>query len=172
MISRISPLGVWERSESSVGEGWKVPATEVDALVRAASARYQVVDADCGPVKWESYIVSWEAEFGHQLKIRASRDHPMAWWTTGGRSVLIVRALEQFHCAVVDGDLIHDGSAVLTRHVLNARRRVSRTGIQIAKEHPDSPRKIDAAVAAVLVRLDALARGIGNEPAQMGGWTF
>jgi phage terminase large subunit-like protein len=75
---------------------------------------------------------------------------------------LIVRAVEQFHSAVVDGDLTHDGSSALTRHVLNARRRVGRSGVTIAKEHPDSMRKVDAAIAAVLAwqaRLDAVAAG-------------
>lgn len=84
---------------------------------------------------------------------------------TGGRSGLIVRALDKFHAAVVDRELTHNGSSVLTRHVLNARRRPSASGLQIAKEHPDSPRKIDAAVAAVLAwqcRLDAVATGARN----------
>lgn len=87
---------------------------------------------------------------------------------TGGRAVKTVRALEQFHSAVVDRELHHDGSSILTRHVLNARRRTSRAGLQIAKSHPDSPLKIDAAVAAVLAwtaRLDALSAGVGREAA-------
>jgi len=70
---------------------------------------------------------------------------------------------------------LYDGAYVLTRHALNARRRVSTAGIQIAKDHPDSPRKIDALVAAVLAfeaRADAIAAGIPAEPADMGGWTF
>jgi hypothetical protein len=40
--------------------------------------------------------------------------------------------------------------------------------VQIGKEHPDSDRKIDAAVAMVLAwqaRIDALAKGIGNRTA-------
>jgi phage terminase large subunit-like protein len=57
------------------------------------------------------------------------------------------------------------GSSVLTRHVLNAQHRESRSGIQIMKEHPESSRKIDAAVAAVLAwqcRVDAVAKGLGK----------
>jgi phage terminase large subunit-like protein len=52
----------------------------------------------------------------------------------------------------------------LTRHVLNARRKPTSSGIHIAKEHPDSAKKIDAAVAAVLAwraRVDAMAAGVG-----------
>jgi phage terminase large subunit-like protein len=94
---------------------------------------------------------------------------------TGGRSTLIVRALEKFHTAVVEGELTYDGSSVLTRHALNARRRKTRSGIQIMKEHPDSANKIDAVIAAVLAwqcRLDAIAAGLAVEEEAMGGFTF
>ena len=80
----------------------------------------------------------------------------------------MVRALEQFHSAVVDGGLTHDGSFGLTRHVLNARRRAGRAGVGIAKDNPESPRKIDAAVAATLAwqaRLEAVAAGVTRKPA-------
>lgn len=42
------------------------------------------------------------------------------------------------------------GGSALTRHMVNARRRASRSGIQIAREHPSSVRNIDGAVAALL----------------------
>jgi phage terminase large subunit-like protein len=57
--------------------------------------------------------------------------------------------------------MTHDGSSTLTRHVLNARRRISHSKLALAKENDYSSRKIDAAVAAVLAyqaRLDALSR--------------
>lgn len=158
-------VGVWEQPDGLAGRDWQVPAIEVDAAVRTAFSRWRVVGLYADPSRWESYIASWEAAYSKQLRVRSSRDHPMEWWMTGGRSSLIVRALAQFHSAVVDGELTHDGSYPLTRHVLNARRRTSRAGLQIAKEHPESPRKIDAAVAATLAwqaRLDAVAGGIGK----------
>lgn len=153
---------VWEQPDGPAGDDWQVPAGEVDAAVDVVFRRYNVVGFFADPAKWESYVAGWEAKYHKRLKVKASRDHPIEWWMTGGRAGLIVRALEQFHGAVVDGELSHDGSFALTRHVLNARRRASRAGMQIAKEHPDSPRKIDAAVAAVLAyqaRLAAVAAG-------------
>lgn len=158
-------LGVWEQPDGLNGRDWQVPAVEVDAAVRSAFKRYRVVGMYADPAKWESYIATWEAALGNSLKIKSSRDHPIEWWMTGGRATKIVRALEQFHSAVVDGELTHDGSYALTRHALNARRRVTRSGLQIAKEHPESPRKIDAVIAAVLAwqaRLDAVAIGLGR----------
>jgi hypothetical protein len=159
-------IGVWEQPEGPAGDGWTVPVVEVEAALHAAFARYRVVGCFADPAKWESYIAAWEARYHRQLRVKATRDHPMQWWMTGGRSALIVRALEQFHSAIVDGELTHDGSYALSRHVLNARRRPSRSGMQIGKEHPESPRKIDAAVAAVLAwqaRLAAVAMGVGAE---------
>ena len=157
-------LGVWEQPTGPAGDGWQVPTVEVEATVDQAFRRFNVVGFYADPAKWESYVAQWEARYHSKLKV-GRRDHPIEWWMTGGRSALVVRALEQFHSAVVDEELTHDGSSALTRHVLNARRRASRSGIQIAKEHPDSARKIDAAVAAVLAwqaRLDALAKGVGQ----------
>lgn len=158
-------IQVWEQPTGPAGDGWQVPTVQVDAAVRGAFTKYNVVGFYADPAKWETYVAAWEAAFHRKLKVKATRDHPIEWWMTGGRATQTVRALEQFHSAVVDKELSHDGSSILTRHILNARRRPSRSGIQIAKEHPDSARKIDAAVAAVLAwqaRLDAVAAGIGK----------
>lgn len=159
-------IKVWEQPEGPAGDGWEVPTTEVESAVRMAFSQYTVVAFYADPAKWESYVAEWEATYGAKLKVKASRAHPIEWWMTGGRNLQTVRALEQFHSAVVDGELTHSGDFALTRHVLNARRRMSRSGLQIAKEYPDSPRKIDAAVAAVLAwnaRLDAISAG-ANAP--------
>lgn len=155
-------IGVWEQPDGPAGDDWQVPAGEVVAAVRMAFTRWQPVAFYADPARWESYIAGWEAEFGDRLVVKASRDNPIEWWMTGGRAGLIVRMLEQYHSAIVTREMTHDGSFALTRHVLNARRRPSRSGLQIAKEHPDSPNKIDAAVAAALswkARTDAVAAG-------------
>jgi hypothetical protein len=158
-------IRVWEQPANE--PDWQVPATEVEAEVRSVFATYKVVGFYADPAKWETYIADWEAAFGARLKVKATQAHPIQWWMTGGRVQMTVRALEKFESAVVDGELTHDGASELTRHVLNARRRLSRSGVQIGKENPDSPKKIDAAVAAVLAwqaRLDAVAAGLGRKP--------
>lgn len=154
----IFEIEVWEQPKHL--DDWEVPTSAVDATVREAFTKFDVVGMYADPAKWESYIASWEADFRKQLKVKSTRDHPIEWWMTGGRANLIVRATEQLHSAIVDGEMSHDGSATLTRHMLNARRRHAG---HIGKEFPDSPRKIDAAVAAILAwqaRLDALAMGL------------
>lgn len=161
----IFELGVWEQPESAAAGQWVVPVGEVEAAIDNAFRRFTVVGFYADPARWESYVAQWEARFNARLKVKSTRDHPIEFWMTGGRSTIVVRALEQFHSAVMDQELTHDGSYALTRHVLNARRRPTRSGLTVAKEHPDSARKIDAAIAAVLAwraRLDAVAAGVSG----------
>jgi phage terminase large subunit-like protein len=156
-------LQIWEQPDGPEGEDWEVPMADVDAAVRGAFRDYNVVGFYADPAKWESYIATWEADFGKKLKVRATVRHPIEWWVSGGRSYLMVRAIEQFESAVISGELIHDGARAMTRHMLNARRRIGRSGMQIAKENPDSPKKMDAAVAGTLAyaaRLDAVAKNV------------
>ncbi|GGX01986.1 terminase [Streptomyces chryseus] len=178
----IFELGVWEQPKRATQVGpdgkpveWQVPVVEVLAAVHAAFERYDVVGFYADPAKWESHVADWEAAYGPRLQVQATRNHPVEWWMTGGRSTLIVRALEKFHTALTERELTHDGSSALVRHLLNSRRRKTRTGIQIMKENPDSPNKIDAAIAAVLAwqcRMDAIAAGLAVEVEEMGGFTF
>lgn len=168
-------LGVWEQPDGPAGVDWRVPVDQVLAAVDDAFARFTVVGMYADPAKWESQVADWEARYSADLKVRASRDHPMEWWMTGGRSNLIVRATEALQNAVLEREVTYDGSFALTRHFENARMRLSRSGVQIAKEHPMSFRKIDAAVASILAyaaRTDAVSKGVLAETADMGGWTM
>lgn len=165
-------VGCWEQPDGPFGQDWQVPTVEVLAAVEDTFREYNVVGMYADPARWESHVAKWEADHGRRLKLKASTQHPIEWWMTGGRANHIVRALEKFRSSVVDGELTHDGSSVMTRHILNARRRESRSGLQIMKEHPDSPRKIDAAIAAVLAwqaRVDAMAKGLGKKKTGRSG---
>lgn len=159
------PIHVWEQPEGPAGKGWAVPVAEVLATVDETFKTYNVVGFFADPAKWETYVTDWEAKYGLKLQVKASRDNPITWWMSGGRALLAIRATERLYNAIHNEEVTHDGSSVLMRHVLNARRRVGRLGVQIAKEHPSSERKIDAAVAAILAfecRAMAISRGIGS----------
>lgn len=155
------PVGIWEQPEGPAGDDWEVPVDQVDAAVRAAFDTWHVVGFFADPALWESYVANWEADFGSRLKVKASGRHPIQWWMNRDRAV--VAALEQARNAVADGSMCHGGDLVLRRHLLNARIRKTRSGVHIAKEHPQSWRKIDAAVAWTLAwqaRLAAVAAGV------------
>jgi hypothetical protein len=157
----VEVLGCWEKPDNR-GDDWEVDRIAVDTAVAAAFERFTVVAFYCDPPHWQDYVDRWTRDFGDRVQVKASAQRPFEWWTN--RPKVMVDVLARFHDAVIDKRLSHDGSSLLTRHVLNARRRAGRTGITIAKEHPGSPRKIDAAMAAVLAyeaRADSIAAGVG-----------
>jgi hypothetical protein len=159
----IQLLGCWEKPDGPAGDDWQVDRVAVDAAVFAAFDRFKVIGFYCDPPFFQDYVDKWAAEFAVKLRVRASQARPLEWWTN--RPKAMVDALERFHEAAVSRQLVHDGDATLTRHVLNARRRVGRSGITISKENPSSPRKIDAAMAAVLAyeaRADAVTLGFAR----------
>jgi hypothetical protein len=159
-------IQVWEQPQGAAGKDWRIPTDEVDREVRRAFERWNVVGFYADPAKWESYITAWEKDFGSRLKAKATQKNPIEWWMTGGRGIQVVRATERLRTAVVEKEVTHDGSSVLARHVRNCHIRTSKLGDQVAKENPGSPRKIDAAVAAILAyeaRADAVSAGVKPE---------
>lgn len=155
-------VGVWQARENETG--WEAPEDLVDAAVADCFNRYRVVGLYGDPSGWQARLTDWEQRYGRRLRVRATADHPMHWWPS--RTTALVKALAAFEEAVQNGDLRHDGSYRLTEHALNARRQPTpRAGMLIAKEYPDSPRKIDAAYAAAMAwqaRLDAIATRVGT----------
>jgi hypothetical protein len=85
----------------------------------------------------------------------------------------MAEAIAAYATAVKTGELGHDGNPNPTAHIGNARRRDSQIYndqgerlFSIAKERPDSPHKIDLAMAAVLsweARRDALSVPVVEE---------
>lgn len=156
-------LDVWEQPRNATD--WHVPVVEVDARVREVFDQYTVVGFYADPNGWTSQISEWEARFGSRLTVKAKRDAPMTYWPKG-KDANVPRLLEELHDAVVNGDCSLDGSTVLIRHMLNARRRRTRSGYLLYKAYPDSPDKIDAAYAAVMAwkaRLDAMSAGASRK---------
>jgi len=161
-------IGVWEAPEDRKQQQlWTPPMVEIEAAVAETFAKYKVVAAYMDPAKdWRSYVNAWEAKYGRKVKVKVRTDHPFEWWMTGGRTHMNQRAIEAFEGAARNGDMSHDGSYDLTRHVLHTRRRIRRGKLSVAKEHDYSDKKIDAAVAAILAwqaRLDAVAKGVGRK---------
>jgi phage terminase large subunit-like protein len=157
---------VWEQPLGPEGFDWAVPRTEVNDAVATTFDRCKVIGFYCDPAMWETYIDQWTALYGPRLLVRAKRNAPLEWWMSGGRITEVVRATDRLHSGITQKQaLIDAGSSALIRHLKNARRRVSSAGVQIAKENPVSPKKVDAAVAAILAyeaRGDALAAGFGQ----------
>jgi len=155
-------IGLWERPPAS-RNGWQVPAEEVDAVVNAAFERWNVCRFYGDPRWWESWMAKWAGQYG---------DKRVMEWPTN-RVSSMAYALRSFATAIQAGELSHDGNKDLTRHIgnacrhhLNLRDAEGQRLWLIHKERPDSPHKMDGAMAAVLsleARNDAVAAGAGQE---------
>ncbi|MEU4502151.1 terminase [Streptomyces sp. NPDC024089] len=177
-------LGVWEKPEGPEGDGWQVDRESVDSAVARAFDRFDVCGFYCDPPHWQDYVDAWTRDHGDGLQVRATQARPLEWWTN--RPTAMEQALNRFTEAVEDKGLSWCGTdkagdtdadyarkgATLSRHVLNAKRRpMGRNHIGIGKEHPKSPKKIDAAMSAALAyecRADAVAAGITKRRKRSG----
>lgn len=165
-------LGVWARppgERPKPGDPpWLVNRDAVDHKVREVRDTYQVLgfwvdpsgarDDETGERYWESYIKSWRILFGTQLTLIAVKSgpyaHPIEWdMRNTEHTKLFVSEAERFISEVSARTLTHDGNGLLKTHVCNAKRAPGRWGISLMKEHRESAKKIDAAVAAVGARM-------------------
>lgn len=150
-------VGLWEKDDQP---DWEVPEGEVSDRLAEAMATWDVWRMYGDPPYWESTMAAWQGQWGEKRVVEwhTNRRRPMAY------------ACRSFATAMRAGVLRHDGDPDLRRHVGNAYREDmpqikdddGRPMWRVRKERPRSPRKIDAAVAAILAweaRSDAVAAG-------------
>lgn len=152
------PLDIIERPEDA-DEDYQHDKARADHAVREAFETWQVWRLYADPQHIADLIAGWSNDYS---------DRRITEWATY-RNRQIAWAVRDFEEAVARGDVTHDGDPVLARHVKNARRRVltvlddkERRMHTLSKDGIKSPRKIDAAMAAVLAwkaRTDCIASG-------------
>ncbi|WGH20294.1 terminase large subunit [Arthrobacter phage MaGuCo] len=158
-------LAIWERPEGPKGQGWEVPKDQVRGAVDHAFASLDVVAFFSDVAYWETDIDAWRDEYAERLLVKATTRHAVGF-DMRGHQMDTTRAVEATHRAITDGELpwtahgLLAGSApeakadeILTRHVLNARRRPNRWGVSFGKETRESPKKVDALASLVLARM-------------------
>lgn len=161
-----------DEDDLDIGE-WRIDEVAVDAAVDDAFKTYNVVGFFLDPPHWSSHTAKWTAQYGKQLKARATLGRPLEFWTN--QPSKMAQALGEFLLGVkgkqVSIERVNDAmpdekqqlAVEFRRHLLNAYRRPTRFGLQIRKEYQKSPRKIDATVAAVLAytaRQAAITAGV------------
>lgn len=168
---------------------WTAPVFEFDTAVQQMHKDYQVQGFFADPTGWEAHISRWEEKYGRKYKIRAGGEgnHPIMAWPKGkttqvsyyvkrlkssilasglARTAAITAANGDKHAAKGVGEFTFDGSFELSQHLINARMRKSPGGYLLAKDFPESPRKIDGAYALVLAwkaYLDSVAKGLDKK---------
>jgi phage terminase large subunit-like protein len=120
-------------------KNWRVPRDEVVDVVDRMMGGHEVVEFVVDPFEWRAELDEWIRLYGELVT-----EYP-----TNSRQ-RFGPACDMFRTAVLERTLTHDGSERLARHVGHAVAKVGPYGTTIHKSHPDSPRRIDAAVAMVL----------------------
>lgn len=139
-------LKVWDPEKY----GGQVPREDVDAVVRSAFQRYDVVAFRADVKEFEAYVDQWGRDFKKRIKVNASPGNPIAF-DMRGQQKRFAFDCERFLDAVLEREVFHDNNGVLRQHILNAHRHPTiYDAISIRKATKDSSKKIDAAVCAVL----------------------
>ena len=129
-------LGLWENPGDP---RWRVPRAAVSETVAQAFAAFDVRELAADPWGWRSEIEGWAALWpGRVLE-----------WPTNVASRM-APATDRAYAALRDGGLTHDGDARLASHVGHCVARSTPLGDLVSKDRKSSPRKIDAAVAAIV----------------------
>jgi hypothetical protein len=148
-------LGVWEPDPNDDAD--TVDVGDVDRVVELAFEHFTVLAFFADVREWESFaLTEWPQRYQDKLKLWAVPNgkpaQPIAW-DMRSHQIDFAKAAEACHAEILEGDFTHDGDSRVTRHMTNARRRPYRQWVSIGKESPDSPRKIDAAVCVIGVRM-------------------
>ena len=140
-------LRSWDPEKMPDGE---VPRNQVDAVVRSAFERYDVVAFRADVHEFEAYVDEWGKDFKRKLKISSSPNNPVAFDMRGKKKQFALDT-ERFLDAVLEGELVHNGDRLLRWYILNCHRHPTNyDAVTVRKESKDSSRKIDGAVSAIL----------------------
>jgi hypothetical protein len=162
------PVIIVERPKNAP-EDYEHDFNAVDGAVSEVFEHFLVWRAYCDDQHIGTLVEKWQNKFGAKRVViwHTNRPRPIAW------------AVRNYEDAVSSRDVSHDGDETFVDHVRNARKRMltvlddeERPMHTLAKDSIDSPRKIDAAMGAVLsweARSDCIAAGaiyLGTEPKQ------
>lgn len=159
-------VGIWQRPENAE-DGYEHPMKEVDGAIQETVDEFSIwrayVDPGSNAGNIEALLERWQGRWGN--------DKFVPWLMS--RPKQTAQAVGKFTDAIATGEVSNDGDEMFTQHIKNAvRRKITakdeegRPLWSIGKDRPNSPRKIDAAAAAVIsweARGDAIAENA--EPA-------
>ena len=161
-------VGIWERPPDAPDD-YEHPLDEIDGAMSELHESFHVWRTYVDPQYIDTLLERWQGRWGNRsvLPWYTSRPTQMGW------------SVRSFTADVGTGEWSYDGTDRFTAHLKNARKKrlavyddEHRQLHTLSKDRHDSPRKIDAAMAAVLsweARGDAVAAG-AHCPSWWGGW--
>ena len=130
-------IKAWEKQPTDTDD-WRVDIAEVESTILDTCRDFNVTEVVCDPFRWQ-----------RSMQELAAAGLPIVEYNSSSPARM-VPATAKTYDAVMSGNVLHDHNPTLTRHLNNSVIRTDRLGPRITKEHRNSPRKIDAAVAFVM----------------------
>ena len=130
-------VGLWENPGD---KRWRVPRSEVLDRMAWAFREFDVVELAADPWGWRTELEGLAEKFGADRVLE---------WNTGHRGRM-APATDRFYQAVTAGSLTNDGDPGMLAHFTHCVATSTAVGDVITKDKRNSPRKIDAAVAAIV----------------------
>jgi phage terminase large subunit-like protein len=146
----VDVIGLWERPADD--DHWRVDIAEVEEAIRAAAKTYNVLEVAADPYRW-----------ARSLQLLLNDGIPVMEFPQS--PARMVPATTLFYDAVTQERLTHSGDPRLSRHIENCAVKIDAQGPRLRKEHKNSKRKIDLAVAAVMAY--ARASTLADTPAKV-----
>ena len=130
-------VGLWENPGD---KRWRVPRSQVLDRMAWAFQEYDVVELAADPWGWRTELEDMAERFG------ADR---VTEWNTGYKARM-APATDRMYQAVTERALSNDGDPGMLAHFTHCVATSTSVGDVITKDKRNSPRKIDAAVAAIV----------------------
>lgn len=162
------PIGIWERP-AGAPDDYEHDVEAVDGAMLDFFEEHDVWRIYIDPQYIEHLVQRWQGRWGERRAISwfTNRPRPMGW---------SVRNYKTAVGSIDRGDMTHNGDPLFTKHIRQAKKQKvnvfddkRRQLYVLAKDRPDSPRKMDAAAAATIsweARGDCIAAG---SPRRRGG---
>ena len=127
----------WEKDLEHDPDDWRIDIGEVEQTVMDFCQKHTVREIACDPFRWQ-----------RSMEVLENKGLPVVSFPQSPQRM--IKACARFYDAVAEKKIVHDGDPLLARHIGNTAVKLTPAGPHIKKENPNSPRKIDAAVAAIL----------------------
>jgi len=136
---KVKLIRTWEKNFGVDDDSWRVPMEEVKQEIINYTQKYpKVREIACDPYRWASMMQELQ-ELGL----------PIVEYKTNLLN-LMIPATQKVFDAVMEETLIHDGNPALSRHIDNCVIKTDHRGQRVTKEHANSKKKIDNAIAFII----------------------
>ena len=138
-LPKVKLVKVWEKDFEKDDDSWRVNIADVEeTILNWVRENPLVREIACDPFRWQ-----------RSMQALMESGLPIVEYNTGYLKHMIPATAKVFD-AVVEKQLIHDGNPTLARHLDNCIIKSDAKGTRVTKEHNNSKRKIDAAIAFII----------------------